>query len=359
MRSERSSRSSRPALGSRTGLALAAGILLTALLPATGASAATNRPVEPALTLRANRAVAEPGGVFAVVLRTYAARPIRQGQVAIKVGGSGVPRLARLPRLAQSPRQTALRAAGPSPSPPSPPSVATLLSAVIFSVNGDAQSRTSYTFDATGSSATMQFQSPSSGINAADGPLAVFFFKLDPGVAPGQKLTLDIDPKVTSILDANGRAIVLDPRGGILEVRAPGSPRTLGADGGMAPAGALATLAIQTFEPFPVASGRLALRYDPDLYVGDPVVRMDPRYGQAVFSVDRSTPGLLLVTFDSPGATYNTVPGSIVAVDLTVAPSAVAGTVSPLEVDPLESFLLDANGQRIDFVTEAGTLTVH
>jgi hypothetical protein len=324
-------------------------VLSALLLAATvGAQAASSRPVDPPLTLRANRAIAEPGGVFAVVLRTYAARPIRQGQVAVHVRTSGAPRLARR-RIS----------GGTASASPSSAPVATLLSAVIFSVNGDAQSRTSSAVDASGSSATMQFQSPSAGINAADGPLAVFFFQLDPGVAPGQKLTIEIDPKVTSVLGADGRQVVLDPRGGILEVRAPGAPRTLGADGGTAAAGGLATLAVQTFEPFAVSAGRLALRFDPDLLLGDPVVRLDPRYGQAVFTVDRATPGLLVVSFTSPGASYNTVPGSIVAVDFTVAPGAAAGTVSPVEVDLLESWLLDAAGQKIDLSAEAGTLTIH
>ncbi|MEA2693167.1 MAG: hypothetical protein QOJ16_2554, partial [Acidobacteriota bacterium] len=297
-----------------------------------------------------NRAIAEPGGVFAVVLRTYAARPIRQGQVSIRVA-KPVTKAARSRRVSSG-------ASTPPPPPTSPP-IATLLSAVIFSVNGDAQSRTSAAVDATGSNASLQFQSPSAGINAADGPLAVFFFQLDPGVAPGQKLNLEIDPKVTSLLDADGRQVVLDPRPGILEVRAPGAPRTLGTDGGTATAGGLATIAAQTFEPFAVSGGQIALRFDPDLLVGDPVVRMDPRYGQAVFTVDRGTPGLLVVSFTSPGASYNTIPGSIVAVDLTVAAGAAAGTVSPIEIDPLASWLLDAQGQKIDFILETGTLTIH
>jgi hypothetical protein len=321
------------------------------LLIAAGNSAAAGRPPEPPLTLRANPAMAEPGGIFAVVLRTYAARPIRQGQVSIHVAKPAA-------KLAVSRRASASSSGSQPPPTPPPPPIATLLSAVIFSVNGDVQSRSSGAVDATGSSAYMQFQSPSAGINAADGPLAVFYFQLDSGAVPGQKLALQIDAKVTTLLDADGRSIAFDPRPGILQVRAPGAPRTLGTDGGTAAAGGLATLAVQTQEPFAVAGGQLALRFDPDLFVGDPVVRMDPRYGQAVFDVDRSTPGLLLVRFNSPDASYNRVPGSIVAVDLTVAPGAVAGTVSPVELDPQQSWLLDAQGQRLDLSLETGTLTI-
>jgi hypothetical protein len=324
----------------------AAAVLSVVLLfTLTGVRPAAARSTDPALTLRANRAIAEPGGIFAVVLRTYAARPIRQGQVSIRIA---------------SPTKAAVRRASVrSGSSTQPPPVATLLSAVVFSVNGDTQSKTSTSVDLTGSSALTQFQSPSAGVNAADGPLAVFFFQLDPGVAPGQKLTLQIDPKVTSLLDANGRQITLDPRGGILEVRAPGSPRTLGADGGTASAGGLATYAMQTFEPFLLSQGQLALRFDPSLVTGDPVVRIDPRYGRADFSVDRSTPGLLVVSFTSPDASLNTVPGSLVSIDVTVATGAVAGTVSPLEIDPALSWLIDAQGQPVDLMFEAGTVTIH
>ncbi len=329
----------------RAALALSA-LLLTTMA---GVRPALARPIEPPLTLRINRAIAEPGGIFAVVLRTYAARPIRQGQVSIRVAS---PTAAA---VAAPGRRVSTRSGSPTQTPP----VATLLSAVVFSVNGDTQIKTSAIADSTGWGAITQFQSLSAGINAADGPLAVFFFQLDPGVAPGQKLTLQIDPKVTSLLDANGRQITLDPRGGILEVQAPGSPRTLGADGGTAPAGGLATLAMQTFEPFLLSQGQLALRFDPSLVVGDPVVRIDPRYGRADFTVDRSTPGLLLVSFTSPDASLNTVPGSIVSVDVTVAPGATTGMVSPLEIDSALSWLIDAQGKAVDLTLEAGTLTVH
>jgi len=333
----------------RAALALSALLMLTMA----GVRPALARTTDVPLTLRINRSITEPGGIFAVVLRTYAARPIRQGQVSIRVAS---PTTAA---VAAPGRRVSTRSGSGSPTQTPPPTpIATLLSAVVFSVNGDTQIKTSAVVDSTGWGAMTQFQSLSAGINAADGPLAVFFFRLDPGVAPGQKLTLQIDPKVTNLLDANGRQITLDPRGGILEVQAPGSPRTLGADGGTAPAGGLATLAMQTFEPFLLSQGQLALRFDPSLVVGDPVVRIDPRYGRADFTVDRSTPGLLLVSFTSPDASLNTVPGSIVAIDVTVAAGATAGTVSPLAIDPALSWLIDAQGKAVDLTLEAGTLTI-
>jgi hypothetical protein len=65
-----------------------------------------------------------------------------------------------------------------------------------------------------------------------------------------------------------------------------------------------------------------------------------------------------VVSFTSPDASLNTVPGSIVSVDVTVASGATTGTVSPLEIDPALSWLIDAQGQPVDLLFEAGTLTI-
>lgn len=320
-------------------------VLAVLLVAAWGGRAEASAPNLPALTLRANRAIAVPGGVFAMVLRTYAARPIRQGQISVGV-------------TTTTKRAVRRRKSGSSGPGGATAPAATLLQTIVFSVSGDALTQSSSGYGSTGTNAALQFKSPSGSVNAADGPLAVLFFQLDPSVAPGQKLTLHIDPKSTSMVDSDGRQVTLDPRDGVLEVRAPADPRTMGTDGGAVPAGGLATLAAQTFEPFPLSGGQIALRYDPALLPGDPVVRMDPRYGTSSFSVDSSTPGLVIVSFASSDGTLNTVPGSIVAVDLTVAPGALSGTVSPVTVDPDLSWLIDAQGAKVPLTLETGALTV-
>jgi hypothetical protein len=338
-------RKDRPSLRRSATLVLSAGLLLAAF---GGRAEAASSSTLPALTLRANRAIAEPGGVFAMVLRTYAARPIRQGQISVGV--------------TTTTKRAVLRKSGGSGSSTTvtpPPPNATLLQCIVFSVSGDAQTQTSGGYTSTGTKTALQFKSASGSVNAADGPLAVLFFQLDPSAVPGQKLTLHIDPKSTSMVDADGYQVTLDPRDGVLEVRAPGDPKTLGTDGGTVPAGGLATLAAQTFEPFPLSAGQIALRYDPTLFASDPVVRMDPRYGTSSFTVDSSTPGLLVVNFVSSDGTLNTVPGSLVAVDLTVAPDAVTGTVSPVTVDPDLSWLVDAQGGKVPLTLETGAITIH
>lgn len=318
--------------------------ILTLLLA--GGREAGARHGEDTLTLRINPAIAVQGGVFTVVLRTYAPRPIRQGQVLVKVGRRGPTKSAFSSSLSE--------AAAAQPQKP----IATLLSAVVYSVRGDSVTQTSLSFNPLGQSTMVRFQSPSAGVNAADGPLAVLRFRLDPSVAPGQQLDLQIDPSVSSLIDGGGRTVVLDPRGGILTVRAPGSPFAVEAEGDQVEAGEVAELGVQTFEPFPVSGGRFTLRYDARLAGGPPVVRMDPRYGKATFTVDRSKPGRLVVNFQSPNKTLNTVPGTIVAVDLPIKAGAAVGTRSPVTLDPAQTWLLSVKGRRLPLKLEAGAIEI-
>jgi hypothetical protein len=290
-----------------------------------------------ALTLRVNPAIAVPGGVFAVVLRTYAPRPIRQGQVLIKVGRP----------------VTKSSTWAPVQQP-----IATLLSAVVFSVRGDSATQMSQTVTALSQDAMIRFQSPSSGINAADGPMIVLRYRLDPSVAPGTVFNLQIDPAISSLVDGQGRAVVLDPRGGTLTVRAPGSPFALEAEGDKVAPGEVAELGVQTFEPFAVSGGRVTLRYDQRLAGGAPAVRMDSRYGRSTFTVDRSRPGRLVIDFQSPNKSLNTIPGAFIAISLPVSANAAVGTSAPVTIDSTQTWLLSVKGRKLPLKLEAGALEV-
>ena len=297
-----------------------------------------------ALTLRVNPAIAVPGGVFAVVLRTYAPRPIRQGQVLIRVGRP----------VTKSAFSWNADAPVQQPAPP----IATLLSAVVFSVRGDSATQMSQTVTALGQNAMIKFQSPSAGINAADGPMIVLRYRLNASVAPGSRFDLQVDPSISSLVDAQGRAVVLDPRGGTLTVRAPGSPFALEADGDKVEPGEVAELGVQTFEPFPVSGGRVTLRYDQRLAGGAPVVRMDPRYGRSTFTVDRSRPGRLVINFQSPNKSLNTIPGALIAISLPVSANAAVGTSAPVTLDSTQTWLLSVKGRKLPLRLKAGALEV-
>jgi hypothetical protein len=324
-------------------------LLILCALVLAGASAASAKAGGAALTLRANPAIAAPGGVFAVVLRTYAARPIRQGQILVKVVSKPTAAAAR-----RRGRFDKAKASGPSSSAP----VATLLSTTVFSVGGDSVSQATQSSTSLGEQALVKFQSPSAGINAADGPMIVFLFQLDPSVAPGQTFDLQIDPTASTLLDSANQKIVLDPRAGLLTVRAPGSPLTLQPEGGDAAPGTAAALGVQTLEPFLVSAGRVTLHYDPSVAAGPPVVRIDPRYGNATFTADNPEPGLLIVDFQSPDKTLNSVPGSFIGVTLPIAPDAPAGSSSTLTLDPAETWLLDSTGADLPLVFEPGVLAI-
>jgi hypothetical protein len=84
---------------------------------------------------------------------------------------------------------------------------------------------------------------------------------------------------------------------------------------------------------------------------------MDPRYGRATFRVDRSVPGRLVVTFQSPDASLNTIPGRILAIDLRTRASAPVGWETPLTLDAAGSWLRStAGGRKLRLKLENGSL---
>jgi len=289
------------------------------------------------LKLRANDAIGMPGGTVAIVLRTYAARPIRQGQISIRVGRPATGRSALTVEALRQPVRPL-----------------TFLSAVVFSTRGDSATQASPTAAADSQGVDVRFSSASATVNAADGPLAVLRFRLDPAVAPGQRYTIAIDPSLTALVDGGGRAIDIQPINAVLTVRAPSAPLAVEAEGDEVAPGETAELGVQTFEPFTLSGGRVTLRYDAAI-AGRAAVRMDPRYGRANFTVTRR-PGVLIVDFQSPDRTLNTVPGTIVAVSLPTRASVAIGTESPLTLDPAGTWLKNSKGQKLKLKIENGTL---
>jgi hypothetical protein len=276
----------------------------------------------------------------AVVLRTYAARPIRQGQISL--------------RVRRRPASKAALTVAELTQPPRP--IATLVSAVIYSTRVDATSQASLSGAPESQAVKVQFASPSATVNAADGPLAVFFLRLDPSVAPGQRYLLEVDPGITSLTDGSGRAIAIEPVNAELTIRAATDPLAIEAEGDEVEPGETAELGVQTFEPFAVSGGRVTLRFNPAVAAGPPAVRIDPRYGKATFQVDRSKPGVLVVDFQSPDKTLNSVPGTFVGVSLPTRASAAVGTSSPVSLDPAGTYLLSVRGRKLRLKIENGAL---
>lgn len=299
------------------------GIVIAAAWAFLAAPALAQEP----LTLRINDAEGAPGGVAAVVLRTYAPRGVGQGQICF----------------------TANEARGGSA-----PFVA-LEEVVVFSEAGDAE--VVHAFDDQAQMALIEFASASASINWADGPLAVLFFRLDPALDPGQTFALGLDLAGTFLIDAGGQNIPLEPRGGVLTLRAPGAPYELAAEGDSLISGNVAALGVDTSEAFAIGGGRVALLWDPAFASGPPEVSMDPRHGNAVFSVDLTVPGRALVTFDSPDGSLNEVPGKIVSVDLPTDVAMPPGS-SPLTLDPDLTYLQDPAGAPLPIALIADVLVI-
>lgn len=279
------------------------------------------------LKLRVNDAMGVPGGLAAVVVRTYASSAIGQGQLCLDVEWNQDEGYADRPFVS-------------------------LERVVTFSGAGDAY--TDATFDELSSTqpTMVSFESPSGSINANKGPMVVLFFRLDPNLAPGRKFGIEFVEDQSYLLDSTASSVPVKLVGGRLTIRDPASLYVVAAQNDRVSAGEPAGFGVETFEPLGLSSGRLAIRYDVTVTRGRPAVAFDPRYGNAVFTVEDLRPGLVVVSFVSPLGAFNTVPGEIVSVSASTVPGVKAGAVAPVSIDPELSYLVDALGTRlvVDYV---------
>lgn len=297
------------------------------------------------LTLRVNDARGGPGDLVAVVVRTYASRPIGQGQICI-----GARRQARG-------RSTANSVVGEAASTGSP--FASLEKVEVFSARQDATFQVSF----DGEEADVVFRSPSGSINAVDGPLAVFHFRLSNSVQEGEVYDLALDIADTFIVAGSGQRLEIESKPGELEIRGGGGGGGeedavgLAVTGGKVRRGKTARVKLATRDALPLSSGRIALRYDPGIAAGKPWVRVDPRYGKATVIVNTDTPGLVLIDFHSPDSSFNRAPGEIFEVRMVISRQAPRGR-SPITVDPGLSSLRDASGDLLDLEIQNGSLLI-
>ena len=192
------------------------------------------------LTLRVNDAKAAPGELVAVEVRTYAPRGVGQGQICLRASnnldssGSGssapAPQAVTLAPVAEDARlrsrsgasggdavrmgSVAARSSWSEPGPEHP--FVALEGVTVLSALGDAVF--SQWFDEGTQIAVVDFASPSATINEADGPLAIFYFRLDPDLREDQEFELVLDPGVTFIVDDSGEQVPLRLRSGRLRI---------------------------------------------------------------------------------------------------------------------------------------------
>jgi hypothetical protein len=178
-------------------------------------------------------------------------------------------------------------------------------------------------------------------------------------VKPGDVFDLTLDPLQIALTDgATSQPITITPRSDTLTVRAPRDPFRLEADGDKIGPGEVAELGVNTFEPFAVSGGRVTLTWNPGVAGGAPTVKLDPRYGKSTYTVDTSKPGRMVVNFKSPDASFNSVPGTVVAITMPISASAGIGTASPFRLDPAGTFFLNRRGKKIPLKLQSGTIQI-
>ena len=280
------------------------------------------------LTLRVNDAEAVPGGTVAIVLRTYASKPIEQGQLCLEA------------------KPTVSASSGPAKR---------AQSAEVFSDNQDTESVFAANLTQAVQTFVIEFSSPTATINSSDGPLAVFLVDLDDNLIPGQTFDLEIDPQNTFVFDENGNPIVIRPRGGTLFIRDPSDPISLGVEADDVVPGGVARLSLQTRERIPLAYGRVGLVYNRAIAAGPPTVSVDPRYGRATFTLDTSVPGFTVIHFTSTDGSLNSIPGSVIDIHLPTRDTISADTLSPISLDA-SAFLVDTTGRSLALSLESDVL---
>lgn len=304
---------------------------LAALVLLTGTLAAPAAGAKDALTLRVNDAMGEPGGLVAVVIRTYAPRPVGQGQICFR---------AKSGSTTQSP-------VGP---------FAALEDVRIFSRKGDEVAIASIEASGDGQLIFVEFSSESASINRKDGPLAVLYFRLRDDLEPRRRFDISIEAGDTLLFDRKGDEIRIEPRAGELQVRSAAAPFKAEAEDDKIVPGEVAELGLETLEPVAMSAGQIGLRFDPSAVAGRIRVKMRKQHGKRKFKADRSEPGLVLVEFSSKDGSLNTVPGEILSVTFPTPTSAAVGSSSRVWIDPALTFFEDSEGDLLPFEFEDGEL---
>lgn len=297
-----------------------------------------------ALTLRVNDAFAEPGGLAAIVIRTYATKPISQGQVCFRARPLG--------GATQTPAGMSAGVAVAANSD----IFESLVGVKVFAKRKDALAAVSFD-EASGERVVMiEFSSDSGSINKVDGPLAVIYYRLRDNVSPGEEYRIEIDAANTLVFDGNGAPIKFAPRAGRLRIRSPSGPYEAEAEGDKIRPGERAELGLETFEPVAMASGQIGIHFDPEIASGKPKVKLGRKHGKRRASIDRSTPGLVFVTFRSPNNSWNMVPGEILSIGLPTSRRVKLGTRSKITIDPSLTFFVDPEGDILPYTFEDGSV---
>jgi hypothetical protein len=310
--------------------------VLAALSPLAAAAPATAQtwPVEP-LVLRISDAWVTPGGEAAIVVRTYASRPVRRGRLNVRA----------------TPPPGAGLAAGAVPP------IVSWNGGILFDVGGSQVA--SVVPGPDGQSVDLDFlDNPDFVFNHDDGVVAVLYATVSPSAVPGTDYDLLGDDTVSELYDPENDAVDFTLRAGRLRIRSAAAPYELDAGTVEVHPGSAAQIEISTAERFAIGSGTLVLDYDPAVLLPghQPTASADGRHGAVDLVLDTSVPGRITIDLDSPDGSWNSeVPGDLFVVHLPTAPGIPMGTNSNVTFDP-SSALSAPGGAPLPVFFENGQL---
>lgn len=232
--------------------------------------------------------------------------------------------------------------------------------AVVFSGSNDVV-LSNQSFDATTQRFTVDFDSPSGTVNTVPGVVAAVFCKVAATAIADDEFALGLvlGAGATTLADATGVGLPVDPRSGELRVR-DSLDASLDAEDTEVKPGAAAQVEIETETTFAIESGAVDLEIDPALVAGAPSVRSVPNHGAVTIdseSWDAGT-GRFRFTFSSAGAELNAqIPGALFVVSVpTAADDSLLGLTTPLALVAADTFLVGPGASAIPIELEDGVL---
>lgn len=304
--------------------------LVGALVCPTSLAAQNPEPIEP-LVIRVSDAWTTPGGQAAIVLRTYASRPVRRGKIVVRRGAGLV--------------------AGVSAP------IQSWDSALLFNAAGESMP-VDLVPTQDGLGIELDFlDNVAFEFNRTDGVVAVLYATVSPGAVPGDYPLLG-DDAASELHDPEDDSVLLQLRPGELRIRSAAAPVELGSGNVEVHPGSGAEIEIGTGERFSIGSGTLVVEYDPAILLDGavPTVTTDVRHGLANLTIDTSVPGTIEIGIDSPDGSLNSeVPGDLLVVHLPTDPAIALGTDSPLTFG-VGTELFDPGQAPLDVFYEGGFL---
>jgi len=119
-------------------------------------------------------------------------------------------------------------------------------------------------------------------------------------------------------------------------------------------AGGTVIVEVRTYNPKPISEGQICYRFSPSFFSSVNNVTITAAEPDVSFTTDTSQAGVFLIQFTSPSAAVNRLDGPMLAVEMTLATDLTLDAESSIDVDLMQSFMLDAEGQPVALGARSG-----